>query len=351
MRSLLHAFLLIFGTLAALPLLAVLCLLPTTPITLVGFLYLLGCILIASGMISAPWWRRSVLLVLLGTSLILGTLAVRIGFPPSGARLVLTTLPGQSAPRLANRIFNEQDVVLFGTRLAPYVGFISPAENSRLFSELAERYATVPEMTPLSPFLLTYLNQQHPDAFDAVIAEPAGDTPPKRAIIFLHGYGGNFTLQCWLVAHAGERIGALTICPSIGPSGDWWNPSGEATLRQTLSYLQQRGIARVYLAGLSNGGIGASRLAQRFEADLAGLILISGADPDAPITHLPVLVVQGSADERIPQRVAQRYAAAVGAPCTYVLLEGDHFVLLKHAEQVQAAITQWILQHETHSVN
>jgi pimeloyl-ACP methyl ester carboxylesterase len=350
MRSLVHAFLLIFGSLAALPLLAVLVLLPTTPITFVGFLYLFGCILIVSGVISAPWWRHSTLLVLLGTSLLVVTIAVRLAFPPSGVRLTLTTLPSQSAPRLWNRIFNEQDVVLFGTRLAPSVGFISPAENSGLFSALAERYATVHDMTPLSPFLLTYANQQHPDAFDAVIAEPAGDTLPARAIIFLHGYGGNFTLQCWLVAHAGERVGALTVCPSIGPSGDWWNPPGEATLRQTLTYLQQRGIEHVYLAGLSNGGIGASRLAQRFETDLAGLILISGADPAAPLTRLPVLVVQGTADERIPKQMVERYVAAVGAIGTYVPLEGDHFVLLKHADQVQAAIADWILQREAHPV-
>src|SRR5947208_5471 len=81
MRSLLHAFLLIVGTLAALPLLAVLVLLPTTPITFVGFLYLLGGILIVSGMIGARWWRRSAIFMLLGTSLLLVTLAVRLMFP------------------------------------------------------------------------------------------------------------------------------------------------------------------------------------------------------------------------------------------------------------------------------
>ena len=351
MRSLIYSFLVVFGTLAALPLLAVLFLLPSTPITLVGFLYLLGCILIVSGMTSALWWRRSSILVLLGTSLLLATLTLRMAFPPSGSRLVLTTFPGQSAPRLWNRILNEQDVVLFGTRLAPYLGLISPAENNGLLQTLAERYGEVQGMTPLSPFLLTYLNQQHPDAFDAVIAELAIDTPPKRAIIFLHGYGGNFTLQCWLMAHAGDRIEALTICPSTEPSGDWWSPSGEATLRQTLTYLQQRGIERIYLGGLSNGGIGVSRLAQRFESDLAGLILISGADPDAPITRLPVLVVQGKDDERVPRSVVERYVAAVGASSTYLLLEGDHFVLLKQADQVQGAIADWVLQQEAHPAN
>jgi pimeloyl-ACP methyl ester carboxylesterase len=351
MRLLIHSVILVFGTLAALPLLAVLFFLPSTPITFVGFLYLLGCILIVSGMIGSLWWRRSSILILLGTSLILATLTLRMAFPPSGSRLVLTTFPSQSAPRLWNRIFNEQDVVLFGTRLALYLGLISPAENNGLIPALAERYSELQEMMPLSPFLLTYLNQQHPDMFDAVIAEPAVDTPPKRAIVFLHGYGGNFTLECWLMSHAGERIGALTICPSIGPVGDWWSPSGEATLRQTLTYLQQRGIKRVYLGGLSNGGIGVSRLAHRFESDLAGLILISGVDPDASITGLPVLVVQGKDDEGMSRSVVERYVAAVGASSTYLLLEGDHFVLLKQVDRVQGAIADWILQQEAHPAN
>ena len=199
MRSMIRPLIFAFGMLAALPLLAVLFLLPATPITFVGSLYLLGCILIVSGMISVPWWRRrSSTLVVLGTSLILATITLRMLFPPSGSRLVLTTFPGQSRPRWSNRIFNEQDVVLFGTRVARYLGLISPAENEGLVAALAETYGKMQGATPLSPFLMTYVNQQHPDAFDALIAEPPEDTPPKRAIVFLHGYGGNFTLQVGL---------------------------------------------------------------------------------------------------------------------------------------------------------
>jgi hypothetical protein len=288
MRLLILLVLLALDTLAVLPLLAVLLLPPITPITFVGFLYLFGCILIVSGLISAPWWRRrSSSLALLGTSLILITIGLQLVFPPSGSHLVLMTFPVQSAPRLWNRLLNEQDVVLLGARLAPYLRLISPAENDGLVPLLAEKYRTLQGVTPLSPFLLTYLNQQHPDAFDALIAEPAADTSPKRGIIFLHGCGGNFTLQCWLMAHAGEQIGTLTLCPSTGAAGDWWSPLGEAILRQTLNYLQQRSVERIYLAGLSNGGLGVSRLAHHFTSDLAGLILISGVDPDAAITELP----------------------------------------------------------------
>jgi hypothetical protein len=350
MGTLIRCLLLAFGMLAAVPLLVVLFLLPSTPITFVGSLYLLGSLLIVAGMISAPWRRRhSSALVLLGTGLILATFALRIVFPPSASRLVLTTFPDQSGPRWWNRILNEQDVVLFGARLAPSLGLILPAENTGLLPMLAAAYGKMREATPLSPFLMTSLNQQHPDAFDVLIAEPGGNTPPRRGIVFLHGYGGNFTLQCWLMAHAADRIGALTICPSTRLSGDWWSPEGQAIVEQTLTYLRQRGIERIYLAGLSNGGIGVSRLAHRFESLLAGLILISGADPDAPLTKLPVLIVQGKDDERIPTSTVERYVAAVGSASTYLLVEGDHFVLLRQADQVQGAIADWVMEQEAHS--
>jgi fermentation-respiration switch protein FrsA (DUF1100 family) len=347
MLAMIRLLQLTFGTLAALPLLAMVALIPSTPITFVGALYLLGGILIVTGMISAPWWRRcSQTLALFGTTLILVIIVLRMLFPPAGSRLILTSLPSQSGSHWLNRIFNEQDVVLFGARVGLQLGLISSAENQGLVPALAEMYRQMHEMTPLSPFLVTYLNQQHPSAFDVVVADAAGDTRPKRGIIFLHGFGGNFTLQCWLMAHAGERIGVVTVCPSTRASGDWWSPQGAEILRQTLTYLQRRGVEQVYLAGLSNGGIGASRLAQRFESDLAGLILISGADPDAPMTRLPVLVVQGKNDERVPMWVAEQYATAAGAASTYLLLEGDHFVLLRQADRVQSAIADWIILQE-----
>jgi pimeloyl-ACP methyl ester carboxylesterase len=201
--------------------------------------------------------------------------------------------------------------------------------------------------TSLSPFLTTYLNQQHPGAFDAVIAEPGSGRPPKSGIIFLHGFGGNFTLQCWLIARAADHIDALTVCPSTRVSGDWWSSQGQSILEETLTYVQQRGVERIYLAGLSNGAIGASRLAQQYKDLLVGLILISGADPGATMTALPVLVVHGKYDERIPVSLIEQYAAVGGQNVTYHLFEGDHFVLLKQADQVRDVIAGWLSQQES----
>jgi len=315
-------------------------------------LYLLSYFFIVVGMLCAPWQPgRSSAFIFAGSALVFAVLAARILFPPSGTQINMITLPSQRGPRLVNRILNEQDVVLFGTQVAPYLGAVSPSERKSLDSKFSQTFNEMARQgaTPLSPFLATYLNQQHANEFDVVIAEPSSGAAPETGIIFLHGFGGNFTLQCWLIAKAGDHINALTACPSTSPNGAWWNSQGQSILQETLTYLHQRGIERVYLAGLSNGAIGASRLADQLQDNLTGLILISGADPDATITGLPVLLLHGKYDERIPVSLMERYVSAAGPNAAYHLFEGDHFLLLKQADQVQEVIVDWLSQQESDS--
>ena len=349
MRSLFRYILLVSGVFISVPLIVLLLFIPTTPLSPLGMIYLLSYFLIVMGMICAPWWlKRSILLILAGGLLAFTTIALRILFPPSGTHMNMITLPGQTGPRLLDRVFNEQDIVLFGAQVAPYMRAISSSEKKSLDIKFSQAFheMSVQGVTPLSPFLTTYLNQQHPNHFDIVVAEPRSGTPPTTGILFLHGFGGNFTVQCWLMAEAGDYIDAVTVCPSTEPSGSWWSSKGQSILRETLTYLQQRGVERIYLAGLSNGGIGASRLADQLKQDIVGLILISGADPNAAITELPVLVLHGKYDERIPVSVMEAYASAAGPSATYRLFEGDHFLLLKEADQVQKAIIDWLRPQE-----
>jgi len=341
--------LLVFGCFISFPLIVLLLFIPTTPVSPVGIVYLISYFLIVIGMICAPWQSgRSFILILAGGAIAFATVAVRAIFPPSGTQINLIVLPGQSGPRLLNRILNEQDVVLFGAQVAPYLGAISPAEKSSLDLKFSQAFheMSLERATPLSPFLTTYLNQQHPNQFDALIAEPGAGTSPKNGIIFLHGFGGNFTVQCWLVAKAGFHVDAITVCPSTSPSGAWWNSQGESILEETFTYLHRRGVERIYLAGLSNGAIGASKLADRFKNNLKGLILISGADPEADMTDVPVLLLHGKYDERIPVSLMDQYASATDPNVTYHLFEGDHFLLLKEADQVQKVIVDWLRDQE-----
>jgi len=348
-NTLLRYLLLAFGIFLSLPLLAILSVLPGTPVTALGIIYLLSYVLVVLGMVVAPLgWNQSVAFLLVGGVVALATIFVRIVFPVSGSHLNLITLPDKSGPRLLNRILNEQDAVLFGAQIGPYFGVITPVEKQSLLPAFTRAYKDMNAEggTLLSPFLTTYLNKQQADKFDAVIAEPNSATPLKTAIIYLHGYGGNFTVQCWLIAKPGFSINALTVCPSTGVNGQWWTSEGQAILQETLNYVHQRGIQQIYLAGLSNGAISASRLADQLKNEIAGLILISGADSNAVITELPSLVIQGQNDERIPVSMIEHYVSVAGSRATYHVFEGEHFLLLKQADQVQPVIANWLMQQE-----
>ena len=213
---------------------------------------------------------------------------------------------------------------------------------------LQAAYAAMDEAgeTTSSPFLSTYLGRQCPGSFDTLVGEPAGGGPARTAVVFLHGFAGNFAVQGWLVAQAAGKIGAVTVCPSVGWRGDWWTEDAQQTVRKTLDYLGARGVKRVYLAGYSNGAVGTCRLAPRLSSELAGLILISGADPHAADAGLPVLAVQGNADQRMPAALAIEAIQQAGKRGTYRDFDGDHLLLAKRAQEVQEALAAWLRQQE-----
>ena len=325
-----------------------------TPITLSGTLYLLGALLVAAGAITAPWRRtRFRGVTRAGISLICLVACTRLVTAANGSTVTLITLPGGHNTRWLDRLVHERDIGLFGVQLAYLTGTaISPREHQGLMPALRAAYLAMDEVgaTTASPFVNTYLGRQHPGSFDTVVIEPARGKPARTAVVFLHGFAGNFTVQGWLVAQAAGKIDAVTVCPSVGWRGDWWTEDGQQTVRNTLDYLHARGIQRIYLAGLSNGAVGTCRLAPRLSTELAGLILISGADPHAPNAGLPVLALQGNADERMPAALALQATQQAGTRGTYREFDGDHLLLAKRAAEVQDVLAAWLTEQE-HDTN
>ena len=333
----------------ALPLLALVALAVVTPITRWGWLYLLGgCLLVIAGLIT-PWsGRRAFALGGAGLAIIVVVGGLRLVRAGAGTTVTLLTLPGGTASPWIGRLIDEQDAALAGARLLPRLGLFTERERLDLVPTMARSYHTMrsAEGAVPSPFLRTYLGRQHPDSFDAVVVEPAPGRDTRTAVVFLHGFTGNFTLPCWLVAQAARAIDALTVCPSTGWEGHWWKADGERTLAATEAYLRQRGIDRLYLAGLSNGAIGAAHLVPRIQLPLEGLILISGASAGLPAPDVPVLIVHGREDDQIGVGGARAFARQLGARATYVEVEATHFALTQRAEEVREAIALWLQQQE-----
>lgn len=260
----------------------------------------------------------------------------------------MIALPQERNTRWINTLIDEQDSLIVGEALFHMIGGDSPNEHNGITSALHADYSQIRATQRVfsSPFVSTYLNLERSTHFDAIIIEPETNQPPEYALVFLHGYMGNVTAQCWEIAQAVNSFKALTVCPSTGWRGDWWQPQGQAILRSTLEYLKKQGIQKFYLAGFSNGGISLGRLAAQLkdENGLRGLILIDGFDNGAGIRELglPILLIEGLQDERIPPAYARQVAEEIGDLGTYVELNGDHFLIMKQPASVKNALEKWL---------
>lgn len=346
----------LFGIILALPVLVLIVFALILPITISGVGYLLACSLAISGLILAPWIPKHYsLLILTGAIAIVLIVSVRLilGRQNTTSSLKMIVLPQRQESSWISGVIDEQDSVIFGEAVFHLIGGTSMNENENITQALYSAYSEMRAEQGIfpSPFVSTYLNLQQPDTFDAIIIEPENNLHPEIGIIFLHGFMGNVTAQCWEIARAVNKFGAVTICPSTGWRGKWWEPQGEAIIQATFNYLRGQGIQKFYLGGFSNGGFGISRLAPRLkdENDLSGLFFIDGIFNGTDIKEigLPVLIIQGAQDERMPAVEARRTAEIIGDLGTYVELEGDHFLIMKQPDSVQKAITTWLEDHNS----
>jgi len=334
--------------LAALPYVLVVLLVMTGPPTWSAVAYLAGMGVLLWGLMTLPGRRggpkvlgvrrprglaRGAALSLVAVALVRGCTA------RSGETLAF--LPDA---RFVDRVIDEQDVAVAGTRVLVAGGMLRddaaelPAAMRAAYAKMHAEQGDAP-----SPVLATYLGMQSPADFDLLIVEPprpAGSAGAPGAVVFLHGFAGSFALPCWQMARAVAPLGVTTACPSTRWIGDWWSADGEATVRRTFEVLRARGISRVVLAGLSNGGYGASRLAPKMRGSLAGLILISGAAPDAKPPGIPALVIHGRHDTMA--RFGEGASYATRAAARLVALDAGHFAMLVRSQESDAAVRAFV---------
>jgi pimeloyl-ACP methyl ester carboxylesterase len=84
------------------------------------------------------------------------------------------------------------------------------------------------------------------------------------------------------------------------------------------------------------------------EKGLSGLILIDGFDNSAGLKEmgLPILLLQGAQDERVPATYGRQIAEELGDLGSYVEVDGDHFLIMKQPLLVQNAIEKWLEEHD-----
>ena len=329
------------GVLLALPAVPLSIFAATTPLSGVGFLYVIGTLLVIGGLLTAPRRvRRRRGVTRAGLAVIALAMVVRIAFAGHGKTIAMTRR-GPGAP-LLDRLLPEDDVATTSARAVIWAGILPANDTKNLVPTLRRSFQRMNEAEGSypSPIAMTSLGLQRREAFDTLeIAAPAADT--KAAVLFLHGYGGNFTLQCWMVAQAARRAGAATFCPSTRLTGDWWSADGRHVVGEMMTDLRARGFDRIVLSGLSNGGVGASRIAPSLRGKIVGLLLISGAAPDAGAPGVPAIAFEGGQDTMMTPGAVRRYAENGGV--TYVELEGTHFLLIEKRDEMTERMSAWLV--------
>lgn len=158
-----------------------------------------------------------------------------------------------------------------------------------------------------------------PEGYDPAAAYPL--------IVCLHGAGftGDSYLERWQ-ARLGEKT--VLACPTM-MGGAWWTPGGEALVTAVIDDVRSKyhiDPNRVYLTGMSNGGIG-TYLIGMFHADrFAAISPMAAGIPDEIFPFLRnfsstgIYIVHGAQDEVMPvilSRKISEYLKEQEIPYTY----------------------------------
>ena len=269
-------------------------------------------------------------------------LLVRCGSGAAGEAVTNGSEPGSRSGRWLDRLVPERDLALGGSRLLGVLGLMPPDEPG-LLDHLRDGYDRMraDEGAVPSPVLGNLLLGQTPDDHGVLrVRADARDeaTDARAGLVFLHGFMGSTTLSCWQVAQAAKVRGIATVCPAMDWRARWDTPGGRTIARRAVAELREGGAERVYLAGLSAGAIGASRIARDLDVD--GVILISGASRRPRPARVPTLVLQGARDRMTPPALARAYVERLDSGVVrYIELpDAGHWLVLSHHEQLTEAI-------------
>ncbi len=322
-------------------------------------------------MLLAPRGKRKRLLLVVASPILLAAIVMPLHAPPQqppGSPCVGSRFPGESGFRRWS-LFNlvpEADQMGLGLFLAPLL-------DSRMTRERMAHYRP--------PVMQLYDEMERDPDFrllgsvrDRAFADPLGEpfdvghyywyAPPHPAgselpaIVFLHGWVGNFKLYLWAWKRFADQHGFAIVCPSFG-FGHWQRAGGaEAVERARQIAVQELHLApdRVWLAGLSNGGLGVSRAALTFPSAWRGLIYISAVAEEGILSSpefvsawkgRPVIFLHGSEDERISWDLSTRPAAeglvrqGVVATCRVYPGE-DHSLFVTRLDSLLEDMAAWV---------
>jgi pimeloyl-ACP methyl ester carboxylesterase len=245
-------------------------------------------------------------------------------------------------------IVPEVDQFELGSWLLPTLDpFIDAEQAARVRGLFREVYAELPgqpgsampwayaELFPLASWDVGHRYEVVPTSEEAL-----------PVVLFLHGWGGNFQAYSVVLGELGRERGFAVVAPSFG-MGRWARPEGAEVVRRTLADIEadpRLDASRVVLVGLSNGGPGVTRALETQPRAFAGVLYLSAVvEPERMQrlrlpSALPVSLLAGDQDRRIPIELQRRAAEALPQARLTEVPGQDHFLMFSDREAVGQAL-------------
>jgi pimeloyl-ACP methyl ester carboxylesterase len=283
--------------------------------------------------------------------------------PDRDSGLVSRFTGGAGVPRLSPmNLIPEIDQARLGltmaTRLVPWVGRARTIREVMmgLYREI-EADPDARGLGPVSHFAAMELVGAEFDSghyFAYVPVARPGET--LGAVVFLHGNGGNFQAAPWAWRPFAEEHRVAILCPTYG-FGFWGEGGVEAVDRAWADASRRWPIDphRVYLAGLSDGGVGVTRSGLAHPERYRGLIYLS------PTMHLdelaspgfvegwkgrPIRVFQGDRDWSVSKSTVDPAVDLLrrqGSAVEYDVFSGeDHFLFFSRRLEIFERLGAWM---------
>ena len=331
---------------------------------------LLGAILpLAATIARLRRTRRWTLSVVGGGGLWIGATVLLLVLAPSGktgGQVAHVFVPGQTFPRysLAN-LLPEGDQLLLGFSFMPVVDRLltttQASELKRLTASLYRELEGDADFHTLGSAMSEpygeLLGQAGKSGHSYVYLPTGADrSQPRATLVFFHGSGGNFKAYLWILSKLADRLGFALVAPSNG-LGNWTETESRLGLDNALAAVSQVASidrTRIHILGLSNGGLAISQLASSQGSQFASMVFLSPVFANEEIRSVSfaeqcrgrrVLVVTGSADDRVPLSYVEENAARMTRTGVKVKLKtfdgAGHFLLFSHRVQLMQVLEEW----------
>lgn len=239
--------------------------------------------------------------------------------------LLLALGAGMGAAALADQTPGQADPAL-QPLVREYVETQDVERAERLLAEIVSRTdATVAAVSSILAAGRSYQSQpvgtqpnqlirvgSHVHQYGLYVPDSYNPDKAHSLVICLHGAGftGDSYLERWQ-ARLGD--GYILACPTI-PMGDWWTRTAEELVLATIREVQVRyhiDPDRMFLTGMSNGGIGAYLIGAHHATRFAAVVPMAAGLDDVLLPFLenfrqtPLYIIHGKQDQVMPVRLSR----------------------------------------------